>query len=108
MNMGELHSKGRDITAVLWICIAWNRDRNRYTYRNILSYLLHGRMYWEAGCKYIMRTESFGKPEKIFSDDSHIIYVNAAIQDDTRLGRLMHDLFCKHADDMYSEVLANG
>ena len=41
-----------------------------------------------------------------FSDDSHIIYVNAAIQDDTRLGRLMHDLFCKHADDMYSEVLA--
>ena len=41
-----------------------------------------------------------------FSDDSHIIYVNAAIQDDTRLGRLMHDLFCKHADEMYSEVLA--
>lgn len=34
--------------------------------QNILSYLLHGRMYWEAGCKYIMRTESFGKPEKIF------------------------------------------
>ena len=43
----------------------------------------------------------------MFGDGSHIIYVNSSNQDeDTALGRLMHDLHCKNADDMYSEVLA--
>ena len=43
----------------------------------------------------------------MFGDGSHIIYVNSSIQDeDTALGRLMHDLNCKNADDMYSKVLA--
>lgn len=41
-----------------------------------------------------------------FKDGTHIIYVNAEKQEDTELGRLIHDLHCKHADDMYSEVLA--
>lgn len=36
----------------------------------------------------------------------HILYVNSQIQDDTKLGRLMHDLHCKNADEIYSEVLA--
>ena len=40
-------------------------------------------------------------------EELHIIYVNSSIQDeDTALGRLMHDLHCKNANDMYSEVLA--
>ena len=40
-------------------------------------------------------------------DGSHIIYVNAAMQDEeTELGRLMHDFHCKNAGEMYSEVLA--
>lgn len=42
-----------------------------------------------------------------FGDRSHIIYVNASIQEDTELGRLMHDFHCKNADDMYSKVLAD-
>lgn len=42
-----------------------------------------------------------------FEDRSHIIYVNSTIQDDTELGRLMHDFYCKNADDMYSKVLAS-
>ena len=42
-----------------------------------------------------------------FGDRAHIIYVNARIQDDTELGRLMHDFHCKKADDMYSNVLAD-
>ena len=43
----------------------------------------------------------------MFGDGSHIIYVNSSIQDEnTALGQLMHDLHCKNADDMYSEVLA--
>ena len=42
-----------------------------------------------------------------FGDGSHIIYVNSSIQNEnTALGRLMHDLHCKNADEMYSEVLA--
>ena len=44
-----------------------------------------------------------GRP---FGDRSHILYVTASIQEDTELGRLMHDFHCKNADDMYSEVLA--
>ena len=32
-----------------------------------------------------------------FMDEAHIIYVNARRQDDTELGRLMHDLHCKNA-----------
>lgn len=43
----------------------------------------------------------------MFGDGSHIIYVNSSMQDkNTALGRLMHDLNCKNADEMYSEVLA--
>ena len=43
-----------------------------------------------------------------FGDRSHIIYVTASIQqEDTELGRLMHDFHCKRADDMYSKVLAD-
>ena len=41
-----------------------------------------------------------------FKDGSHIIFVNSSIQDDTELGRLMHDLHCKRADKMYSRILA--
>ena len=42
-----------------------------------------------------------------FRDGQHILYVNAAIQDEgTELGRLMHDFHCRDADEMYSEVLA--
>lgn len=42
-----------------------------------------------------------------FADRSHILYVTASIQEDTALGRLMHDFHCKNADEMYSEVLAD-
>ena len=41
-----------------------------------------------------------------FGDESHIIYVNSKIQEDTKLGRLMHDMNCKNADEMYSKILA--
>lgn len=44
---------------------------------------------------------------KDFKDEAHIIYVNSKIQDDTEFGRLMHDLHCKNASDMYSKILAN-
>lgn len=42
-----------------------------------------------------------------FNDESHIIYVNSKIQDDTELGRLMHDFNCKNPQNMYNKILAN-
>ena len=42
-----------------------------------------------------------------FNDEAHIIYVNSKKEEDTELGRLMHDLHCKNAEDRYSEILAN-
>lgn len=33
-------------------------------------------------------------------------HVNSKKQDNTELGRLMHDLHCKEADSMYSSILS--
>ena len=44
--------------------------------------------------------------KEAFQDEAHIIYVNSKKQDDTELGRLMHDLHCKKADEMHSPILA--
>ena len=43
---------------------------------------------------------------EIFEDGQHILYVNSKKQDNTELGRLMHDLHCKEQDKMYSNVLS--
>lgn len=40
-----------------------------------------------------------------FGDASHIIYVNGEYQDDSPLGRLMHDFRCTDPDDMYYDIL---
>ena len=44
---------------------------------------------------------------KSFADGSHIIYVNSKIQDDTPLGRLMHDFCCKDPEKMHYKELAD-
>ena len=44
---------------------------------------------------------------KSFGDETHIVYVSSNIREDTELGRLMHDLHCKNAADMYSKILAD-
>ena len=44
--------------------------------------------------------------EDIFQDGQHILYVNSKKQDDTELGRLMHDLHCEETDEMYSNILS--
>lgn len=43
---------------------------------------------------------------KNFPDEAYIIYVNSGKKDETELGKLMHDLHCKNADEMHSSVLA--
>lgn len=44
---------------------------------------------------------------EIFDDEENIIYVNSQKQDNTELGRLMHDLHCKKASDMCSPILSS-
>lgn len=51
--------------------------------------------------RYVRET---GRP---FNDGGHIIYVNSEIQDDTPLGRLMHDFYCENPEDMYYKELRN-
>lgn len=42
-----------------------------------------------------------------FDDGAHIIYVNGARRDeDTPLGRLLHDFFCTEPEEMYNKELA--
>ncbi len=38
-------------------------------------------------------------------DGTHIIYVNGATRSETEIGRLIHDLLCRDAAEMYFEVL---
>ena len=45
---------------------------------------------------------------KTFTDGSHIVYVNAACQDETPLGKLMQDFACKNPDDMHYKELADS
>lgn len=41
-----------------------------------------------------------------FPDETHIIYVNSKITDETELGKLMDDFHCTEADEMNHPVLA--
>ena len=40
-----------------------------------------------------------------FEDETHIIYVNGAYQDETPLGILMKDFFCTNPEDMHYQAL---
>ena len=44
---------------------------------------------------------------EVFEDGSHVVYVNAACQDDTPLGRLMQDLNCNDPSKMHYKELAD-
>ena len=60
--------------------------------------------YNRAICHINRKVEEENEP---FKDEAHIIYVNSKKQENTELGRLMHDLHCKKAGDMYSKILAS-
>lgn len=42
-----------------------------------------------------------------FGDESHIIYVNSQVKDQTALGKLMYDFSCINAKDMHYKILAD-
>lgn len=61
----------------------------------------------ESQPMYVVRRTIEGSGT-VFGDGSHIIYVNSSMADeDSPLGRLMHDFRCTRAEDMHYEVLAN-
>ena len=45
--------------------------------------------------------------KKIFEDEAHIIYVNSQKQNNTNLGRIMHDFYCKDAKDVKNKTIKN-
>ena len=44
--------------------------------------------------------------KKSFGDEAHIIYVNSKIQNNTELGKIMHDFYCTDANDIKNKKLA--
>lgn len=44
--------------------------------------------------------------KEVANDGKYTIYVNSLIQDETALGKLMHDFWCKDPDEMLYDVLA--
>ena len=55
--------------------------------------------------KMLDHIQRYREDGNVFKDKLHIIYLNASMQDDTPLGKLMHDMLCNDPDDMYYEVL---
>ena len=51
----------------------------------------------------------YDRTEKVsgehLGDGTHIIYVNGATRSETEIGKLVHDLLCSNASEMYFEVL---
>ena len=54
---------------------------------------------------YFIERMIVGK-NKTFNDEAHIVYVNNSIQDDTPLGKLMHDFTCHDPDKMFYKEIA--
>ena len=55
--------------------------------------------------KMLDHIQRYREDGNIFGDKLHIIYLNASMQDETPLGKLMHDMLCNNPNDMYYEVL---
>ena len=55
--------------------------------------------------KMLDHIQRYREDGNVFKDKLHIIYLNASKQDETPLGKLMHDMLCNDPDDMYYEVL---
>ena len=60
-----------------------------------------------GGCPIYHIDRTIKETGALFGDESHILYVNAQIKDDTALGQLMHDFSCTSAEQMHYQILAN-
>ena len=55
---------------------------------------------------HIQRYVETNEGKELFSDGSHIIYVNGKYRGNDEVGKLMHDFSCTNPDDMNYEALA--
>lgn len=60
-----------------------------------------------GGCPIYHIDRTIRETGASFGDESHIIYVNAQMKDDTALGQLMYDFSCTDAEQMHYQILAN-
>ena len=60
-----------------------------------------------GGCPIYHIDRTIKETGALFDDESHILYVNAQIKDDTALGQLMHDFSCTSAEQMHYQILAD-
>ncbi|HJC67269.1 MAG TPA: PD-(D/E)XK nuclease family transposase [Candidatus Enterocloster excrementigallinarum] len=58
------------------------------------------------GCPIYHIKRKISEVNQDFRDGSYIIYVDSKNQEDTPLGRLMHDFHCSRASEMQSGILA--
>lgn len=86
----NITNPGDDYEDLLETYVIFIMEKDRFD-KNLPIYHVE-RMIQETG-------ESFG-------DEAHIVYVNGAYQDDTALGKLMHDFSCKDPDEMQYKELA--
>ncbi len=64
--------------------------------------------YWGEGLPLYTINRHFEEIDRIFDDESHIIYVNGSYSGNDAIGNLMQDFRCKKADDIQNEELAKG
>ena len=60
-----------------------------------------------GGCPIYHIDRTIRETGASFGDESHIIYVNAQMRDDTARGQHMHDFSCTSAEQMHYQILAN-
>lgn len=64
--------------------------------------------YWKKGLPIYTINRHIEELDMMpFGDEEHIIYVNGENNDDTPLGKLMHDFKCQKPQDMYYKDLAD-
>ncbi|MCR5622973.1 MAG: PD-(D/E)XK nuclease family transposase [Treponema sp.] len=69
------------------------------------DYVGQGKAFYEVGKSFI-GTAAGDKPDLIFDDGCHIMYVNGEYRGNDAIGHLMHDFGCRNADDMHYDELA--
>ena len=89
---------------VYWIVISPIQERNGVIFRRCYVVFICEEDVLKNG-KMLDHIQRYREDGNVFKDKLHIIYLNASMQDDTPLGKLMHDMLCNDPDDMYYEVL---
>ena len=74
---------------------------------NPMSFLLRKNDIMKAGLPIYHIDRTVKETGELFGDESHIIYVNSQIKDESALGKLMHDFSCTDAKDMKYKILAD-